>query len=266
MTTEEERILAKEIPRLIEAMRLRGGRRLRRAKRGRMWARQVFRENLSRGGIPFVIPFRRPKPRPTKVVLLVDVSYSVARAAGYFLWLAAEFLRVGRRCRVVAFVDRPVDATTAVGEWCRRGSCEQEVFERPGSSPRGVRPGAGIRPGRTTFADLLDSMKDLNLQAPSDYGRAFHALLGSQLRPGGRDAVLVVLGDGRTNRFEPLPWTLQEIASRCRTVLWLVPEPVERWGTGDSALGAYLDHVDVVVEAHDLAGLARGLSELLRKI
>jgi len=87
----------------------------------------------------------------------------------------------------------------------------------------------------------------------------------ARLRPAGRDTVLVVLGDARTNRIDPLPWALEEIARRCRYVLWLVPEARERWGTGDSELACYLPFVDTVVEARDLNGIARGLQELLRR-
>jgi uncharacterized protein with von Willebrand factor type A (vWA) domain len=109
-------------------------------------------------------------------------------------------------------------------------------------------------------------LRDLNLEAPSDYGTAFHALRGSRLAPRGRDTILVVLGDGRTNRFDPLPWALADVARGCRAVLWLVPEPRSRWGTADSALPAYLASVDLVVEATDLHGLAGGLGELVRRL
>jgi hypothetical protein len=109
-------------------------------------------------------------------------------------------------------------------------------------------------------------LRDLNLEAPSDYGTAFHALRTSRLAPRGRDTVLVVLGDGRTNRFDPLPWALTDLSRGCRAVLWLVPEPRSRWGTADSALPAYLASVDLVVEATDLHGLARGLGELIRRL
>jgi hypothetical protein len=120
--------------------------------------------------------------------------------------------------------------------------------------------------GGVSFAALVGSLAGLNLDAASDYGRTFHALARSRLRPGGRTTALVVLGDGRTNRFDPQAWAFEEIASRCGAVLWLVPEPVESWETGDSALGAYLVHADVAVEARDVAGLARGVAELVRRL
>ncbi len=49
-------------------------------------------------------------------------------------------------------------------------------------------------------------------------------------------------------------------------MIWLVPEPVSRWGTGDSALASYLPYADVAVEARNLAGLARGVAELVRRL
>jgi uncharacterized protein with von Willebrand factor type A (vWA) domain len=75
-----------------------------------------------------------------------------------------------------------------------------------------------------------------------------------------------VLGDGRTNFFEPLDWALDEIAGGCGTSLWLVPEPFASWGRGDSALPLYLSRVDSVVEAGDLNGLSRGVAALIRRL
>jgi hypothetical protein len=264
MTTADERALAREIPRLVQEIRLRAGRRLARAKRGRLFVRRLFRENVMHGGVPLVLPFRRRRKRHPRVVLMVDVSHSTARAAGYFLAMATEFVETGRDVRVLAFVDRPVDATRAVTAWARRG--RRPPARAPRAALRERRRGEGIESGGVSFADLLESLPGLNLGAPSDYGRAFHALLQSHLLPGGRDTVLVVLGDARTNRFDPLPWAIEEVSRRARAVLWLVPEPRSRWGTADSALADYLPHADAVVEARDLAGLARGVAELVRRL
>jgi uncharacterized protein with von Willebrand factor type A (vWA) domain len=242
LTAEEERELAAWVPRLIEQIRLRRGRRLRKAARGRLYLRRVFRENLARGGVPFVLPRRRVQPRRSKITLLIDVSWSTATAAGLFLSVAGEFLRRRRETRVLLFVDRAIDATAEIRSWL-------------------------ARPGRpSSFGGVLDSLDGLNLDAPSDYGRAIHSLLRSRMRPTGRDAVLLVLGDGRTNRFDPQSWAFEELAERCGAVLWLVPESHALWGTGDSALTDYLGHVDVAVEARNLAGLARGVRELLRQL
>jgi uncharacterized protein with von Willebrand factor type A (vWA) domain len=264
MTTDEERAIAAEVPRMVRELRLRLARRSVRANAGKPWMRRAVRESLKYGGVPFVLPLRAPKRKRTRVVLMVDVSYSVVRAAGLFLLMAAEFLDLRRDTRVLAFVDKPVEATAAVRRWTRPQP--RPRGETPARPRRGVVPGASILSGGVAFADVLHGLTGLNLDAPSDYGRAFHALLTGRKRPRGRDTVLVVLGDGRTNRFDPLPWAFDEVAKGCRAVIWLVPEPASRWGTADSALPKLLPSVDVAAEATDLDGLASGLAELVRRI
>jgi uncharacterized protein with von Willebrand factor type A (vWA) domain len=267
MATEEERAIAREVPRLVARLALRVGRRLARVRSGRPWLRRALRDSLATGGVPFRIPHRAPKRETTRVVVLLDVSWSVARASGLFLLLAARFLELGRRARIVAFVDRPVDATAAIARWT---GGRPSALPPPAAGPRGRghkgRPGEGIECGGISFAAVLDGLHGLNLEAPSDYGRTFHALRSARALPHGRDAVLVIVGDGRTNRFDPLAWALDDIARRFRSVLWLVSEPQARWGTADSALRDYLRSVDVAVEATDLTGLADGLAEMARRL
>ncbi len=264
LSPEGERELAALVPRIVERIRLRSGRRLRRSRRGRPYMRRVFRDSLRHGGVPCVLPFRRRRPRRSRIVLLTDVSWSVARAAGLFLSIAGELLRHSRDVRVLLFVDRAVDATREIDDWLRRQPTPRDAWD--GGSRGARRPGSGIARGGVSFAKLVSSLPGLAPDAPSDYGRAFHGLARSSKRPGGRTTALVVLGDGRTNRFDPQAWAFEELASRCGAVIWLVPEPWQRWGSGDSALGAYLPHADVAVETSDLAGLARGVAELVRRL
>ena len=260
-----EREIAERIPRIVEQLRLRSGRRYRRSPRGQLYLRKVFRANLAWGGVPFVLPRQRRKRRRSRVVLLIDVSWSTARAAGLFLSLAHEFLARARDTRVLFFVDRAVDATVEVRDWLARDATPAPRAPLPAGHHR-QGPGAGIVRGGVSFARLVESLRGLNLEAPSDYGRAFHALARSRWRPSGRKTLLVVLGDGRTNRFDPQSWAFEEIAGKCGAVVWLVPEEASRWGTGDSALEAYLSHADVAVEANDVVGLARGVRELVRHL
>jgi uncharacterized protein with von Willebrand factor type A (vWA) domain len=260
-----EREIAEQIPRIVEQLRLRTGRRHRRSTHGQLYLRKVFRENVTWAGVPFVLPRRRRRGRRSRVVLLIDVSWSTARAAGLFLTLACDFLERARDTRVLFFVDRAVDATVEVRNWLAR----EATPSQHGPPPAGRRrhgPGDGIVRGGVSFARLVESLRGLNLEAPSDYGRAFHALARSSGRPSGRKTLFVVLGDGRTNRFDPQAWAFEEIADKCGAVVWLVPEQASLWETGDSALGAYLPHADVAVEASDLVGLARGVRELVRHL
>lgn len=297
MSEDDERRLSERIPRLLAELRMRRSRRWKSARSGRVWPRAAVRENLRFGGVPFVLPVRTRRRRRSRIVLLVDVSWSVARSAGLFLAVALKLVEKRRDVRVILFVDRPVDATDRLRGWIRarphvetgapeRGSAGGSGARHPvaqvplrppasvrvrrlrapvpaGGSRRGAQPGGAIRPaaGAHAFLEVLGGIPNLALDAPSDYGRAFWAL--SERRPVRcRDTVLVVLGDGRTNRFDPQEWAFRELTESCRRVLWLVSEPRARWGTGDSALPSYLAHCDVAVEAADLDGLVAGLAAL----
>jgi uncharacterized protein with von Willebrand factor type A (vWA) domain len=242
LASEEEALLAREIPALIREIRLRRGRRFRRGPRGRLWTKRMMRESLAHGGVPFVLPMKERRPRRPRVVLLVDVSFSVARAAGYFLQICRGLTERLSRTEIYFFVDRVVEATSAVRSWSDR-------------------PAPGL-----PFDDLLRSIPDLNLGAPSDYGRVFFQARPVLSRSTGRSALLVVLGDARSNHREPLGWAFEDLAARCRRVLWLNPEPRDLWDTADSVMGTYLPACDVVCEARDLQGLTRGVREIMRSL
>ncbi len=235
--------LAREVARVLLDIRLRSGRRLRRRRRGTLWSARVMRLNIGTEGVPFVLPFRKRRPRRPRIVLLVDVSWSVMRTSSTFLSIAREALARNRRTSVHLFVDRCVDAT--------------DVLAR---DPR--RDPASIR-------ELITSIGELDAGAPSDYGSAFyqaaHAPRGRVARTG-PDTILVVMGDARSNFRDPQSWAFDDLATRCRRVIWLNPEPASLWNTGDSVLSEYLPSCDVVCEATDPDGMARGVGEIIRSL
>ena len=49
-----------------------------------------------------------------------------------------------------------------------------------------------------------------------------------------------------------------------RVVIWLNPDPPERWNTGDSVIAAYARHADAVLPAFNLRTLERALVELAK--
>lgn len=247
LSSAREKLLAREIPRLIQEIRLKVGRRRRPGRHGRLWTARLMRTSAMTEGVPFVIPMRERRPRRPRLIVLADVSWSVVRASSFFLQMASAFvLSPHSRCRVSVylFVDSCVEAT---GRFKRMKGDE-------------------IMP----LAELIETLPLLNPKAPSDYGRAFHQAAHSRqashaaLRSGGRDTVLVVLGDARNNFGDPQAWAFEDLASRCRRVIWLVPEPVSLWDTGDSVLAEYLPSCDVVCEAGDLEGIAAGVAAMVR--
>lgn len=239
-TPEEGNALADELAHLLARLRLRRTRRRRRARRGRLWIQRMVRANVGHDLVPFRLVHHQPRRREPRLVLLVDVSHSVARAASAFLTVVAGLTRSFRSVRVHVFVNGTVDV-----------SRELPLLRTLG--------------GRADALEMLvASQPELNPYALSDYGRVLHQLAEAERGRIRRDTVLLILGDGRTNRADPAPWILDELGERAARTVWLVPEPMREWGRGDSAIPDYAPYVDVLAETADLDGLRHALARVVR--
>ena len=211
---------------LSRRLRVRWSRRVARAAHGRLDLRRTIRRALSRGGVPIELLLRAPRPGKADLLALVDLSYSTATAAEFLLALLAPMRRYFRRVTLLAYVDRP----SAVS------------FE-----------GGHVVPH-----------EPLDLNARSDFGNVLR-LLGE--RPDvvlGRNTALLILGDARNNRRPPRADLLQRMHRAARSVLWLNPEPPERWNTGDSVMASYERHCDAVLSAATPRELCTALDALAR--
>ncbi|MEB2284607.1 MAG: hypothetical protein B6D46_00625 [Polyangiaceae bacterium UTPRO1] len=199
-------------------------RRLAARPRGRLDLRRTIRAAIPRGGVLFERRWRDRRPGPPDLVALCDLSASAATATGFFLALLAPAASYFRRVRLFGFVDRLVEIEFADGQ---------------------VRPAAPI-----------------DLMARSDFGRVLGDLVEDESAALGADTVLLILGDARNNRLPARADLLAAVRARVRRVLWLNPEPRERWDTGDSVMATYARHVDAVVACGTLAELERALGAI----
>ncbi|MBI3025330.1 MAG: VWA domain-containing protein [Candidatus Tectomicrobia bacterium] len=234
-TAEEEGALAGAIERELLRLRLRRVRRKRLARRGTLWVQRALRLSVGTDGVPMRLPRRRPQRREPRLLLLVDVSGSAARAAASFLALASRLGESFRRITVYFYVDGAAEGTALLPDFLRE------------------------RPTRAALERAAARLAGLNLHALSDMGRALYQVLEREEAGLRRDTLVLILGDGRNNGLDPCAWALEAMRARARKVVWLVPEPYRLWGTGDSDLRAYAPHCDLMVEAADLEGLKRGL-------
>jgi len=99
----------------------------------------------------------------------------------------------------------------------------------------------------------------LDLYARSDFGRVLTELWRRREELLGRATLLVIMGDARNNRRPARADLLREIARGCRAVIWLNPEELSRWGTGDSAIGSYGREVRALLPSRNLRELEAGL-------
>jgi uncharacterized protein with von Willebrand factor type A (vWA) domain len=100
--------------------------------------------------------------------------------------------------------------------------------------------------------------------ARSDFGRVLRDLVAADAGLLGADTVLLILGDARNNRRPPRADLLAAARARVRRAVWLNPDPLERWNTGDSVIASYARHVDAVVACGTLAELERALAAVAR--
>lgn len=234
-TAEEERTLADEVERELLRLRMRRVRRKRLARRGSLWVQRALRLSVGTDGVPMRIPRRRAQRREPRLLLLVDVSGSAARAAASFLALASRLGESFRKITAYFYVDGAFEGGDLLPDFLRE------------------------RPTRAALERAAARLPGLNLHALSDMGRALYQVLGWEEGGLRRDTLVLILGDGRNNGLDPCAWALEAIRAKARKVVWLVPEPYRLWGTGDSDLRAYAPHCDLMVEAADLESLRRGL-------
>ncbi len=208
------------------AVRLSARRRL--GREGRLDFRKTVRASLGTGGVPVATHHRPRKVHKPELVVLCDVSGSVAGFSHFTLMLTQALREHFTGVRAFAFVDTTDEVTR---------------FFRPGADV----VGAVARIGRE--ADVV------GYDGHSDYGTAFEAFADRWPSAVGPKTSLLVLGDGRTNYRSPGLPILGDLVRRSRSAHWLNPEPQRLWGSGDSAADRYGEVIDMV-ECRNAAQLA----------
>ncbi|MYW63427.1 VWA domain-containing protein [Streptomyces sp. SID8379] len=209
--------------------------RRRRAARGHIDLRRTLRGSLSTGGVPMNPVLRKRRPSRPELVLLCDVSGSVAGFANFTMLLVQALHDQFSKIRVFAFVNR-VDEVT-------------ELIAHGAADPEGLS-------GRITAEATLTGW-----HGSSDYGTALGEFVERYGAAVGPRTSVFVLGDARNNQQDPNLPALRRIARAARRTYWLNPESRSQWDTGDSAAGLYGD----VVEMYECRN-ARQLSALVGRL
>jgi uncharacterized protein with von Willebrand factor type A (vWA) domain len=204
-------------------------------RRGALDFRRTVRASMSTGGVPLVTHQRPRRPHRTELVVLCDVSGSVASFAQFTLLLVLALRDQFQSVRAFTFVDHV-----------------HEVSDR-------LRPGADVV---DVMGDLAASAAHASLWGRTNYGRAFATFEEQHADALGPRSSLLVLGDARSNYADLRLDVLRRLAGSARHSWWLNPEHPRHWGTGDSVAPAYAAVVPMV-ECRNLAQLGRFVHDLL---
>jgi len=202
--------------------------RRRKGRTGRLDFRRTVRKSLATGGVPVDPQFKHPRPHRPEVWLLCDISGSMATFSRFTLQFTHAMSTHFARLRSFAFVDTIDEVTDFLGPGVDFGSAVSRI---------------------TSEAEVVW------LDGHSDYGNSletFYSRYGGQLTP---RTTVIITGDARNNYRPARDGVLEDIARTSRALVWINPEPMAYWDTGDSAMSYYARHCTSVHEVRTLRQL-----------
>ena len=232
---EELVALRKAIAPLTRKLAVRLARKRRHGRKGPLDFRSTVRHSLSYGGVPADPKFRYPRPSKPEIMVIADISGSVAAFARFTLQMVYAISSQFSRVRSFVFIDG-IDEVT---DYFKATEDISEAIHRI-----------------NTEADVIW------VDGHSDYGHAFEAFWDRWGRDINSKTTVLLLGDARNNYHAAQAWVLAEMAKKARHVYWLNPEPRSYWDTGDSIVGQYATHCDGAYECRNLKQLERFVEQL----
>jgi uncharacterized protein with von Willebrand factor type A (vWA) domain len=235
LTEEEIRKMREVVERLAQKIKNILSIRRRRLKRGKLDLHQTLRRNMSHGGIPFEVIFKQRKKDRPKLVILCDVSSSVANVSRFMMQFVYSLQEAFTKIRSFVFVAEIGEVTQLFQESDINQSIEK----------------------------ALDGGDTINVYTRSNFGYAFHYFWQNYLSAVDNKTTVLILGDARNNYNDPRAWCLRDIHNKAKNVVWLNPESPSAWGFGDSVMNRYLPYIDIAEECRNLRQLSSMIDRLV---
>ncbi|MBL6762160.1 MAG: VWA domain-containing protein [PS1 clade bacterium] len=226
------KIMRELIRKLAKRLASRHSRRRKKAQRGMLDIRRTMRANVAFDGNLFNLAWRRVKVERPKLIVLCDVSGSVAAVSRFFLMFLYSLDEVMPKTRSFVFSNRAGEISDILQNDDLEAAMEAALRQYGGGS--------------------------------TDYGVSMMDLAAATLDSVDKKTTVMVLGDARSNYGDPGHLVLKEFYERAGRVIFLNPEPESVWDTGDSEmkkLGAFCTHKQT---CNSVKHLERVLDDLLR--
>ena len=201
--------------------------RRRHHRQGRLDMRRTLRHSLNTGGVPIDVKFHSQRSTKPDIVMLCDVSGSVAEFAHFTLMLMHAMHSEMARLRTFVFVDGVADVTATLTD-------AVDDFD-----PRFLihQPGVVVGDGH------------------SDYGGVLASFLRDHLATVTPATTVIITGDARTNYRAAGFDDFATLAARAKRVFWLNPEPRADWDVKDSEISQFAVWCNAVFEVRTLNDL-----------
>ena len=216
--------------RLARKMRAKLVRRQQVRRRGRrLDLRRTIHRNISHGGTPVELVWRRRKVKPLRLVILLDASGSMSLYTAFFVRFLHGVVDAFREAEAFVFHTRLAHVSESM-----RDRDVTRAVDRMSLMAQGIGGGTKIGESIATF-NRWHSKRVIN----------------------SRTAVIIVSDGYDTGEPERLGLEMQHLRRRCRRIIWL--NPLIGWNNySPDARGmqAALPYIDLFAPAHNLKSLA----------
>jgi len=203
----------------------------RRRLRGQLDTRRTLRRNMGWGGIPFITVWKQKRIEKPRVMVLCDVSGSVAAMSGFLLMFLYALNEALSDIRSFAFAGSLIEVS--------------EILEK--------------EPVEQAIAKIMQTIG----YGSSNYGNSFADFEDGWMQFVNNKTTVIILGDGRGNRTDPRTDVIGRLSQRCKRIIWLNPEYRSAWGTGDSDMYRYSPFCNLVTVCNTLRQLERVITDIL---
>lgn len=203
----------------------------RRRLRGQLDTRRTIRRNMGWGGIPFITVWKQKRIEKPRVMVLCDVSGSVAAMAQFLLMFMYAVNEALSDIRSFAFAGSLIEVS--------------DILEK--------------HPVEEAITQIMSSIG----YGSSNYGNSFADFADGWMRHVTNKTTVIILGDARGNRTDPRTEIVHELSDRAKRIIWLNPEYKSAWGTGDSDMYRYAPFCNLVTVCNTLRHLERVISDIL---
>ncbi|WP_027364235.1 VWA domain-containing protein [Desulfotruncus alcoholivorax] len=206
------------------------------AATGGVAIRRTVKKAIACGGIPLTIKKEKRAPAKPEIVVMCDLSGSVAPYSQFFLQILTGMQHRFKSVHSFAFVDRIEEITDIIKSTCRRSEISAQSLVRE------------LKISATGF---------------SNYGKVWEQFNQQFLQVINHQTSLVILGDARNNWQPDGVEHFRNIVEQCRRVIWLNPLAKDKWNTDDCILDIYAVYCNNVFQCANAAQLAKAIKKII---
>lgn len=222
------RILVRQMAKKLAA---RYAKTRRRRLRGQLDTRRTLRRNMGWGGIPFITVWKQKRIEKPRVMVLCDVSGSVAAMSQFLLMFLYALNEALKDIRSFAFAGSLIEVS--------------EILEKQ------------------PVEEAISKIMELIGYGSSNYGNSFADFEDGWMKHVTNKTTVIILGDARGNRTDPRTEIIGRLSQRAKRIIWLNPEYRSAWGTGDSDMFRYAPFCNLVTVCNTLRHLERAITDIL---